>query len=139
MAGNASRINGKKGGRPCGFETSETKTRRAMKQQWLEKVRTAADRIFDAQLDLALGHFAQVNGPEGPVRVYKRSPDGRSLQWIMEHVWGKAHESMSLQNEPELNEEIPEETMRDIRRAINLGLPAEHCNRQENNTHTINP
>ena len=126
MAGNASLINGKKGGRPCGFETSETKTRRTMKQQWLEKIKTAADRIFDAQLDLALGHLAQANGPGGSIRVYERSPDGKSLQWIMEQVWGKAENTNPVEEAPSsgnVEDILDEEGIRLFEQAIRFALP----------------
>ncbi len=125
MAGNASRINGKKGGRPCGFETSESKTRRAMKQRWLEKINASADKIFNAHLDLALGCYTETQTTEGVTRVYKRPPDARSLHWIMEQVWGKAGDPIHQEDgkeQPE-DEELSEELQRSINQAIEYAIP----------------
>lgn len=59
MAGNASRINGRKGGRPKGSENFGTKQRREIKNRWLERINGVADTIFDAHLDLALKNYLE--------------------------------------------------------------------------------
>lgn len=77
-------------GRPPGSENLDTKTRAALKRRWLERINEVADQIFDAHLDLALGHFKTVKTPDGTYRLYKKSPSGLDLQWMQEHIWGKA-------------------------------------------------
>jgi len=124
MSGITSRINGQKGGRPQGSENSDTKKRREMKNRWLDRVYGVADKIFDAHLDLALGHYAETQPADGAVRVYKRSPDARSLHWIMEQVWGRAGDPVQS-NEVCTNENEPlsEEMQRSINQAIDFAFP----------------
>lgn len=92
MAGNASRINGLQGGRPKGAESDETKLRRIMREIWIDRVIVHSEEIFQAYLDLARGAYVKDVTLEGTKRVYKRLPDRRALEWIMEGVWGKAKE-----------------------------------------------
>lgn len=125
MSGNISRINGQKGGRPKGSENSDTQQRREMKNRWLQRVHEVADPIFNAHLDLALGHYTETVTPEGVQRVYKRPPDARSLQWIMEQVWGRSVDSTGLQDIPEVadNSIMTEELQRSIDWAVRCALP----------------
>ncbi len=130
MAGNASRINGQKGGRPKGSENSDTQQRREMKKRWIERVHGVADKIFDAHLDLALGAHTEKETPEGLIRVYKRSPDARSLQWIMEQVWGKADvpgNANDTDGERE-NDDLPEETQKSLEWAVRCAFPSSEYN-----------
>ena len=69
MAGDTSRLNGRLGGRPQGSENEGTKTRRAMRQRWLDRVNQNADCIFNAHLDLALGAYFEERGSDGRKRV----------------------------------------------------------------------
>lgn len=92
-----------------------------MKNHWLERVSGVADKIFDAQLDLALGHYAEKQTDEGSVKVYKRSPDAKSLHWIMKQIWGKANNLSLPEDNPDQQDD--EEQMRSIRWAIDCALP----------------
>ncbi len=125
MAGNASRINGHKGGRPKGSENFDTKQRREMKNRWFTRIHNDADAIFDAHLTLAVGCYIEKQTPDGIQKVYKRPPDARSLQWIMEQVWGKPSEPSGLQDVPEEADSavITKEMQRDIDRAIKYAVP----------------
>ncbi|GEM_PF-4165870 len=111
MPGDASRENGKKGGRPLGSENADTVTRRRMQKRWLKKVSKHGDKIFEAHLDLALGHHKVETLPDGTIiRVYKTSPDGKSLAWMQEQVWGKAEQPINLGGSLNLSSELsPEE------------------------------
>lgn len=126
MAGDASRINGKNGGRPKGSENFDTKQRREMKNRWFQLINDEADAIFQAQLTLALGCYAEKQTPDGVQRVYKRPPDAKSLQWIMEQVWGRPSQPSDLEDvsEQDAEPELSEETQRDIERAVKFACPA---------------
>ncbi len=50
-----------------------------MKKDWLQQVHKEAERIFRAQLDLALGQYREVKGAEGVIRVYKQPPNARAI------------------------------------------------------------
>lgn len=125
MPGNASRINGQKGGRPKGSENFDTKQRREMKNRWFQRIHDQADAIFDAHLTLAVGCYAEKQTSDGVQRVYKRPPDARSLQWIMEQVWGKPSETNGLQDDSKEtdNSAMTEEIQRDIEQAVKFALP----------------
>jgi hypothetical protein len=55
MAGQTSRANGQKGGRPKGKKSAATLEREAVAAAFRQRVLKAADRLFDAQLALASG------------------------------------------------------------------------------------
>lgn len=80
MPGQTSRLNGQKGGRPKGSENSDTKARREMRKRWLDRVYEEADKIFEAQLDLALGYYREVDLHNGSIRLYERPPNGKAIQ-----------------------------------------------------------
>lgn len=123
MAGNASRINGRKGGRPKGSESLATKFRREMQKRWVDRIWEEADKFFDAQRDLALGHYKEVLTNEGRVKVYRKSPDARSLQWMFEQIWGKAPQYIELEVEEEMKFELTEETKKALQAAIAHATP----------------
>ncbi len=115
MAGNASRINGLQGGRPKGAESDETKLRRIMREVWVDQVALRSNEIIQAHFDLALGIYTEQTTLEGVKRVYKRLPDRRSLEWIMEQTWGKAKEPEPSEEERggfSFTEMSPEERQR---------------------------
>lgn len=85
-------MHGLMGGRPKGAESNETQLRRIMREIWVDQVALRSNEIIQAHFDLALGIYAEQTTPEGVKRVYKRLPDRRSLEWIMEQTWGKAKE-----------------------------------------------
>ena len=123
MAGETSRINGRLGGRPKGSENLSTKVRREMQKRWVERVWEEADKFFDAQRDLALGCYKEITTPQGRVRVYKRPPDAKSLQWIFEQIWGKAPHTIELEVEEMEPQKMSASTEAALRAAISHALP----------------
>ena len=87
MPGETSRQNGKKGGRPKGSVSQETELRLEIKKQLVELAHEKTPELFDAQLDLALGHYRE--DPELG-RVYLQPPDPKAIQWLLNQVIGKA-------------------------------------------------
>lgn len=129
MAGQISRTNGQKGGRPQGSENAETKARREIKRRWLACIEPIADSIFQAQLDLALGSYNEVDTPQGKQRKYTRLPDGKAVQWILEQVLGKASQSVSddTDEKTDTNEyNLSPEQKKSIERAIEFAMPSSH-------------
>lgn len=88
-------------GRKPGTLNAETFKRLDLKKRWLARVAKVADKIFDAHLDSALGHFKEVKTPDGGVKVYKTSPNSGDLQWLQEHIWGKANQPLDLTSQGE--------------------------------------
>lgn len=114
---------GDRGGRPRGSFTEETKKRYEMKRRFLERTHKIADRIFQAHEDLALGHLVTITTPEGEMRVYKKSPDGASLRWMLEHIWGQAPIKIDLNGQIDIMETLAPETQSELARAIGYVLP----------------
>jgi hypothetical protein len=55
MAGNASKLNGKKGGRPKGTKSAVTLEKEAVLKVFRERVMRSADILFNSQMSLARG------------------------------------------------------------------------------------
>lgn len=94
-----------------------------LKNRWLQRTNKIADQIFDAHQDLALGHYTEIMTEDGKVRVYKKSPNPASLEWIMEHIWGRAPQKLTLDGEVAASSALSIETQAAITRAINYALP----------------
>lgn len=125
MPGASSRLNGLKGGRPHGSENEKTKLRRSMNEQWLKNTCGIADRLFVAQLDLALGVYTVKTTPNGQERIYQRPPDGKAIQWMLEQIWGKAPRSIEIETEEKAEQDphLSEEALASIEKAISYILP----------------
>lgn len=128
MPGESSRINGRKGGRPKGSENEQTKIRRMMQKRWVERIYGCADQVFEAHLALAMGYYEERVTEDGVQRVYHHSPNPRALEWIMEHVWGKASEHLSTETDltptgTESASGLPRETQIALREALHLACP----------------
>ncbi len=126
MPGTSSRQNGRKGGRPSGSENKATKIKRSMKMRWLQRTNEMADKLLEAQMDLALGSYVETPTPTGEIRVYKRNPDRRAIEWLLEQVWGKAPQSESSEEEETEPQQKPisAETRAAVARAIRFAIPA---------------
>lgn len=110
-------------GRPPGSMNKDNGTRLALKRKWLERINLIADKIFDAHEDSALGHFQQVMGQDGKVRVYKKPPNPMSLEWMMEHIWGRAPQKLELEGEIRTPEVITTEMQAALKIAILYAIP----------------
>ncbi len=128
MPGESSRINGRKGGRPKGSENEQTKIRRMMQKRWIERIYGYADQVFEAHLVLAMGYYEERVTEDGIQCVYRHSPNPRALEWIMEHIWGKAPEHLSTETDlmPTFAESvsgITPETQIALREALRRACP----------------
>lgn len=91
MAGNASRENGKKGGRPKGSKSASTIEREAVLAAFRDRVARNADILFDAQLTLARGQTflykiekEWVDTGKGKGFYRKKKPRIVTAQWEIE-------------------------------------------------------
>lgn len=110
-------------GRPKGSINKDNGTRLALKRKWLGRVNKIADKIFDAHEDSALGHYREVQTPDGKVKVYKKPPNPMSLEWMMEHIWGKAPQKLEIEADIETKLVITPETEAALAAAIFYAIP----------------
>lgn len=81
MAGQASKENGKKGGRPKGVKNGKTLEKERILRALRDKIMRSADRLFQAQMVLATGMSylyridkKKVTGPDDGVRYVNEKP-----------------------------------------------------------------
>lgn len=82
MAGDASRFNGKKGGRPKGSKSSSTLEKEKVMKEVGVRIMENAQRILDAQLSIGLGQQflykiekEKILGPKGGVTYKSKRPE----------------------------------------------------------------
>jgi hypothetical protein len=85
MAGNQSRLNGKKGGRPKGRCSERTLAKREVRRLLIERVEQESEELLNALFNLAKGHKIQRES-----EIYKVSPNPKVLQWIFNQAIGRA-------------------------------------------------
>ena len=115
----ASRENGKKGGRPVGTISKQTKISNAIRYEFIKKVKKDADLLYSKALELANGveiekSYTNKKGEEKTV-IYSQPPSGDMIKWLLDQTMGKATESTKLVD-PE-GETIPLSTV--VEAAIN--------------------
>ena len=97
MAGDASRMNGRKGGRP---KNSSTIIGEEFRNQLAEQIKAEATEWLQAIRDAALGHFKEVRDPDGQItRVYKRSPDQKAWATAMDRAFGKPKQPIGIEDD----------------------------------------
>lgn len=114
-------------GRKTGYMTPEVKKRVEMQKRWLDRIHSEADKVFDAHIAAALGHYAERTLADGEtVIVYKKSPNPLALEWIMEHVWGKAPQKVDVDAfvKGELDLTVSPETALALKQAIKYAIPS---------------
>lgn len=100
----ASRKNGKKGGRPKGSISEVARMQQEMRKMLTKKAREKFGDLMQAQIDLALGVWVEetdtkVNASgeiETVRRVYKRPPSNEALKHLMDQSIGRARESIDV-------------------------------------------
>lgn len=110
-------------GRPVGSLKEENKIRLQLKRRWVELINRNADTIFETHLLNALGVFYENVGTDGTVRIYKTKPNAMSLEWMMEHIWGRAPQKMILEGSIETQQALTPEMQKLIENAMNYALP----------------
>lgn len=111
-------------GRTPGTVNDETRKRLEMRKRFLDRCYKEADKIFDAQMRLALGHWQAIKGPDGSViDVALKAPDSHALSWIMEQMWGRAMQPIELDAKLASTVQITDETAKALEQAIRHALP----------------
>jgi len=88
-----SRENGKLGGRPV---ATPTLVNQEFRKALAEKIQNDMQSWIDPIEDLAKGHFVEVKQADGTIRVYKKSPDSKAWQTVMDRAFGKAPQNIGL-------------------------------------------
>jgi hypothetical protein len=91
MAGNASKENGKLGGRSKGSLNPETVKRNHIRKMMLDRIEQEFTPLMDSAVDLAKGIVVYVPGKDGkPYKVYKQMPNVEMLKYLLDQSAGKA-------------------------------------------------
>lgn len=62
--------------------------------------------ILDAKLDLALGHYRVGNVKGSTIRIYKVSPDGNAIQYLLNQTIDKPTESIKVDEDVSIKIDI---------------------------------
>lgn len=116
-------------GRPKGSLSVKAKQRLEMQAQFIDFVRKNRLPIWKAQLKLALGVFVPVKHPitGKVVDIAQKPPDGLTLMWMQEQVFGRAPQKIEIEGEIDGNVQheinISPETQAALARAIKYAIP----------------
>jgi hypothetical protein len=101
----ASRRNGKNGGRPKGTLSDQARMQQEMRAMLTRKARDVFDDLVNAQIDLARGVYVEEmvtetskDGKEVKQkrRVYKRPPSQEAVKYVMDQAIGKPKETKEI-------------------------------------------
>lgn len=94
----ANRKNAKLGGRPKASKTLKTQIFRDL---LAKRIAEDMDSWIDPIEDLAKGHFLEVVGKDGEVKVYKKAPDARAWNIVMDRAYGKPEKKVDITSKGE--------------------------------------
>lgn len=98
----ASKENGKLGGRPPGSVAQSTILKREMRARLQERAHAIQDKLFDAAEDLALGMYveAEIRDPITNAvigtRTYKTRPNPTALAYLLDQTIDKATQNLNI-------------------------------------------
>ncbi len=114
-------------GRPKGSMSVKAKLRLKMQEEFIEFINKHKKEIWEAHLKLGLGVFVPVINPltKEIVGVAQRPPDGYSLSWMQEQVWGRAPQELRVEADvkTQIDSDLPAEAWAAIENAIDHALP----------------
>jgi outer membrane PBP1 activator LpoA protein len=105
MSGDASRQNGRLGGRP---QSEATRVARAATERFRELGAQHAEELFGLQMNLARG--VKVADDSG---VYQKPPDNKAIDSILDRTFGKPQASLELTGEVDTHYTIIHEFTKD--------------------------
>ncbi len=88
-----------KGYKPTGRPKAPHTVKAEKAREWIVKqIAKNLEPIFAAKLDLALGHYYEGTAPgtSGKMKIYKTSPDGSALRYLIDQGIGRPKESVEL-------------------------------------------
>lgn len=71
------------------------------RQHLIRKIEEHTEQLFEAWRDAALGHFVEVETPDGKVNVYKKSPDAKAIKDMFDRAFGKPDQKVLIDLEAE--------------------------------------
>lgn len=86
-------------GRKPGSISEVNKIKREMQKIFVKKIRESWDPVIDAALDAATGARVITKTIEGAPRIYRRPPDFKPLQILMNRVFGNPVQPIALEGE----------------------------------------
>lgn len=100
----ASRRNGKNGGRPKGTLSDQARMQQEMRVMLTQRAREVFPSLINAQIDLAQGVYVEetviVEDKDGNKkevrRVYKRPPSQEAVKYVMDQAIGKPKETKEI-------------------------------------------
>ena len=93
---------GKKGGSVRGEQMRVQKLeKQKARQHLIRKIEEHTEQLFEAWRDAALGHFVEVETPDGKVNVYKKSPDAKAIKDMFDRAFGKPDQKVLIDLEAE--------------------------------------
>ncbi len=114
-------------GRPKGSLSVKARLRLEMQAGFIDFVNKNRKNIWDAQLKLALGVWIPVRHPiTGKViNVAQKPPDGMTLAWMQDQVYGRAPQKVEVEGEMNGTQEhtLSPETEAALERAIKYAIP----------------
>ena len=96
MAGNTSRQNGKKGGRPVGAVSEDTRIRQEAMAEYRRRGCAMISELFEAQRELIIGVTVQEPDGKDGVRIYQRPPDRGAISDMVDRLGGKPAQSVEI-------------------------------------------
>ena len=90
--------NGKRGGRPVASSTLQSQLFRTT---LAKLINDNAKAWHTAIQDAALGHYVEVKGPDGTVKVYKKAPDPTAWEKATSRAFGKPPQDLDLKSDGE--------------------------------------
>jgi hypothetical protein len=91
------RAMGRKGGLVTGgAKKNDSLERRTAREHLIQKIKDHTDELFEAWKDCALGHYIEVQTPDGKTQVYKKSPDAKAIKDMFDRAFGKADQKLLI-------------------------------------------
>ena len=89
----ASRENGLLGGRPV---ATPTLVKQLFRKALAERINSDMESWVAPMEDLAKGHFIEVKTADGEIKVYKKSPEAKAWQAVMDRAFGKPEQGVDV-------------------------------------------
>lgn len=90
--------NGKKGGRPEGSVSEETRLKLEMRKRLIERVHEDYDELLGACINLAKGVLAAKETPDGELVFYTTKPHKEMLGYLLDQTVGKATQVIEVED-----------------------------------------
>lgn len=97
MAGEISKENGKKGGRPKGSIDLLAAARKEAHAQFVKEAQKHLPEMIDALIHVAKGIIIETENDDGTTRVYSKAPDVQALREYFDRIMGKPKQDIGIE------------------------------------------